>query len=222
MLLTAAIVLGFVIGLFGDGVLMGCPTLCVSATDLLVQTNGYVVYNRAYYQLFTSIFVTDSAIDAAFNAVAVLVLDRLMDRALNKTRYFAIFFFSALFGNLFTLLNGPSYASAGASGGIFGLFAAAFSFSWAENKKIDRDTLIVFLIIFITSSILPGVDYLAHIGGALAGFVAGPLLFLALKDRITNFESVSESSAGARFFVALLAAFLVVGSAVQFLVFVGA
>ena len=78
-------------------------------------------------------------------------------------------------GNILTLLQGPNYASAGASGGIFGVFAALVIFSWLKDKKKDQPSLVLFIIIFLGSSILPDVNYIAHIGGAVGGFIAGGL-----------------------------------------------
>ncbi len=223
VLLASAFLVGFLIGLFGDGIAVCGPsgaTNCIALTDLLAQDNGLILFYHAYWQFFTSIFVTDSALDAAFNAVAVLVIDRFIDRAINTTRYFAIFFCSAFLGNLFSLLNGPNYASAGASGGIFGLLAATFSFSWAEQKKIDQETLILFVLIFVTSSLLGNVDYLAHLGGSIGGFFAGPILYFALRDRILRFEPISSSTRFAKVVVATSIGFVIVASIVQFLLFV--
>jgi membrane associated rhomboid family serine protease len=161
----------------------------------MAQNNAVVVYFGQYYQLFTSVFVTDSPLDAGFNAIAVLIIDRLSEDTLNKSRYFLIFFFSGLLGNLLTLTRGPSYpASAGASGGIFGIIAAIFSYSWSKEHRIELTTLIFFLLVFVGSSfLLPDVNWIAHLGGAIGGFVCGPLLYLNLKDK-QNDLTVSESS----------------------------
>jgi len=225
-LLAGLIILGFVLGLIGD-LFFPCPislpSACGSftATDLLAQSNGIVVYLHQFYQLFTSILVTDSPIDAGFNAVAVLILDRLTDDTFNPPRYFLIFFLTAILGNLLTLLKGPQYASAGASGGIFGLIAAVFSFSWARENRIEITTLVFFLIVFVGSSFLiPDVNYVAHLGGAIGGFIAGPLLYFSLKPKLSNYLETSKSSSiTIKLTIALIALFTI-GSVVQFALFV--
>ncbi|MGI0083496.1 MAG: rhomboid family intramembrane serine protease [Nitrososphaerales archaeon] len=179
-----------------------------------------VVLEHTYFQLFTSIFVTDSAIDVILNALAVIILDAFIDSAFNHTRYLGIFFFSALLGNALTLLLGPIYSSAGASGGIFGLFAATFAYRWAEDKKIDRGTLILFAAIFVSSSIIPGVNWMAHVGGSIGGFIAGPLLYFALKKKLMNYESISDSAESTKLITWGLILFMIIGSAVQFYLFV--
>ncbi len=223
--LAGLIVLGYFIGLVGD-LFSVCPksipSFCpATATDLLAQTNGIVVYLHQYYQLFTSIFVTDSPLDAGFNAVAVLIFELLGDEAFNMTRYFLVFFSTAILGNLLTLLQGPQYSSAGASGGIFGLIAALFSYSWAKENKIEVTTLIFFLAIFLSSSFLEAnVNYVAHLGGAIGGFIAGPLLYRNLKPKLGDYMGLSKSSKFTETLTFYLLLGLTVGSIVQFLLFV--
>ena len=174
-LLAGLILLGYVIGIVGDLFTVcpqSLPSICEKATYFLAQNNSIVVYLHQYYQLFTSILVTDNPLDAGFNLIAVLIFDRLTDDVFNKTRYFLIFFLTAFLGNLLTLFQGPIFASAGASGGIFGLIAAAFSYSWAKERRIEISTLAFFLLIFIGSSFLiSDVNYVAHLGGAIGGFI---------------------------------------------------
>lgn len=224
-LLAGLILLGFVIGIIGDLFSM-CPALvhptCGTATDFLAQENGLVVYGHQYFQLFTSILVTDSPLDAGFNAVAVLVLDRLtLDDAFNTPRYFLIFFLTAILGNILTLAEGPQYASAGASGGIFGLIAAVFSYSWAKENRIEITTLVFFLVVFIGSSFLESdVNYVAHLGGAIGGFIAGPLLYLSLKQKIADFFGTEKSTKLTTEIAAILLFGLAAASIIQFLIFV--
>jgi rhomboid protease GluP len=189
---------------------------------MLAQQNGMVL-GHAYWQLFTSIFVTDSFEDALFNALAVIILEYFLPDTFNKTRYFAIFFFAAILGNIFTLAEGPNYASAGASGGIFGVFAAAFAYNWAERKRIDGATLVLFFILFFGSSFLfvqnVPVDWIAHLGGSIAGFIAGPLLYHSLRSSDTGVGLSSKSTIANQAALAAVIAFMVVGSIIQFLVF---
>lgn len=219
-LLACAILIGWVIGAIGSNV---CPSSatglnCPNAAFFLAQNNGYVVYDHLYFELGSSIFVTSSFLDAAFNLLAVLILDRFTPPTFNSTRYFAIFFGAALVGNLFSLLFGPTYSSAGASGGIFGLYAAVFSFYWAEDRKIDATMLVLFFLIFVGSSFLdyPYVDYLAHIGGAIIGFVSGPLLFYSLKKDLSSYALSTTSLTRSKLIVLVLISASYLGISIQF------
>ena len=223
-LLALVILSGWVIGLFGEAINVCPPSIqdsCTYATNYLVQYNGLVVIQHQYYQLFTSTLVTSSLFDAGFNAIAVLILDRVTEDSLNKTRYFLVFFLTAILGNILTLLQGPNYASAGASGGIFGIFAALIMFSWLKDKTVDQPSLVLFIVIFIGSSILPDVNYVAHIGGAIGGFIAGALLYEAVKPTVTEYSFAYDSNPKTVVAVAVLIFLLVAASIAQFAFFVG-
>ncbi len=217
--------LGFIIGVIGDQIVF-CPAAgpCTSgptATDLLAQQNN-LVFAGAYYQLFTSIFVTDSVLDVGFNAIAVLILDFFLPDTMNNTRYFIIFLASALLGNLLTLLEGPNYASAGASGGIFGVFAAAFAYGCAENKKVDLSTAVLFLALFVSSSFLVlNVNWVAHLGGSIGGFILGPLLYFSVRQTSQGGYGLSAKSSPTTITLLLLiVSLMIVGCIIQFLVLV--
>jgi rhomboid protease GluP len=194
----------------------------VTAADLLAQDNNLVISYHAFYQLFTSIFVTYSGTDAVFNAIAIIILDIFLDSSFNRTRYFAVFFFSAFLGNILTLFIGNFFSivlSAGASGGIFGLYAATFAYRWAEEKRIDRGALIFFIAIF-GSSLGFDVNWIAHVGGSMGGFISGPLMYYALKNKLANYESISNSSPLTMLIVWGAIFLMIVGSAIQFYLFV--
>jgi rhomboid protease GluP len=196
-----------------------CPT-GTNASYFLAQVNVLVVYYHLYFELVTSILVTPSAIDAGFNAVAVLILDRISEDVMDKPTYLLVFFLTAILGNLLTLAEGPNYASAGASGGIFGIFAAVFSYEWARDKKIENITLVFFLLIFIGSSFLiPDVNWVAHVGGAIGGFLAGPLLYRSSKTHISDYSVTTRSNPIATFGTVALLLLMTIGSIIQFILF---
>jgi rhomboid protease GluP len=222
-LLAIIILVGWLIGtLAHQFCLVHSGSNCqIYADDYLAQNNDLVYYSHAYYQMFTSILVTYNQVDAAFNAIAVLILDRITEDNLNKTRYFLIFFSTAFFGNLLTLLQGPNYSSAGASGGIFGIYAALITFSWLKDKHADVPALILFVVIFVGSSILGNVNYVAHIGGAIGGFLAAGILFWSLKPTITEYSMAYDSRPATILVTVVLLVLVTLASAAQFLAFVG-
>ncbi|MGI0091759.1 MAG: rhomboid family intramembrane serine protease [Nitrososphaerales archaeon] len=226
-MLAALIFIGWLIAVIGDSVSIcpsSIPSGCNTAAYYLAQNNAVVVILHQYYQIFTSILVTGSqldegALDAGFNAIAVLILDRLTEDVLDKPKYFLVFFLTAILGNLLTLLEGPDYVSAGASGGIFGIFAAIISFSWAREKRVDAPTLTLFLVIFFGSSILPHVNWVAHVGGALGGFIMGNVLYQMAKPRISDYSASNDSSFAAKLGTAGLISLLTITSIIQFVLF---
>lgn len=222
------IFIGWLIGTIGDNIAVCPPSLLISclpasdyvATNFLAQNNALVVYYHQYFQLFSSMLITDSPVDFLFNAIAVLVLDLITEDNLNKTRYFAVFVSTALIGNLLTLLNGPNYASAGASGGIFGIYAALITFSFLKQKKMDIPPIALFVVIFVGSSILPGVNYLAHLGGAIGGFFAGYLIYESVKPTITEYSMAYNSTKRTVAITCIAFLLITVLSVVQFFSFI--
>jgi rhomboid protease GluP len=142
-----------------------------------LQSNGAV--ERGWvWQLFTSIIVAPPGLtglfDVVFNVIALAWLDGLFSFAYSSRQYYAIFFATAISGNVFSLANGPGEVSFGASGGIFGLLAGVISFDITTNKRVDPALIAWFAGVFILSSFLLGnVDWIAHLGGALLGFGLG-------------------------------------------------
>ena len=171
--LTVAVVGGLVLGTaLGFVSVDGVPL-----TYMLLQFNGLVTRGWAW-QLVTSIVVApptfSGLLDVGFNAMALVWLDGFFTLAYSKNQYYAVFLATAVAGNIVSLANGPTGASFGASGGIFGLLAGVISFDVATSRRIDVTLVGWFIAIFVISSFLfASVDWLAHVGGALLGLVLG-------------------------------------------------
>jgi len=181
--LAIAIVAGFVIGallsLVGVYYSSSAPYFSNGITPLsyfLVQFN-VMVYAGWIVPIFTSMIVVlpslSGLLDVAFNAFAVVWLDGLLRTSYSTRAYYGVFIVTGLVGNLLSLLYGPGVTSFGASGGIFGLIAGAVTVDYARNGRFNPQLVIWFLFIFFLSTFTGGVDAFAHLGGALAGLVAG-------------------------------------------------
>jgi len=168
ILIVAGLVLGYVFSYIGFG--------GGSITDYLIQYNA-AVYQGWYLPLLTSIIVVAPGslgiLDVFFNAIAVVWLDRLLSTTYSVKQYYFVFVLTGVAGNVLSLLNGPDIVSFGASGGIFGLVAGAVTADYAINHRVNGSLLAWFLFIFIYSSFSGSVDLFAHLGGALAGLIAG-------------------------------------------------
>jgi len=181
--LAIAIGLGLVIGgltsLVGVYYAPSAPYFGNGITPLsyfLVQFN-VMVYAGWIVPIFTSSIVVlpslQGLLDVAFNAFAVIWLDGMLRATYSVRAYFGVFIGTALVGNLLSLLYGPNTVSFGASGGIFGLIAGVVTIDYARNGRFNPQLVIWFLFIFFLSTITGGIDVFAHLGGALAGLIAG-------------------------------------------------
>jgi len=171
--LAIAIVAGLVIG----AVFYFLPPLAgIPLIYYVVQFNA-LVYTGWIVPLFTSMIVVypdlSGILDVAFNAFAVVWLDGLLRSSYTPRQYYFVFILTGLIGNVLSLLYGPNTLSYGASGGIFGLLAGAVTVDYARNGRFNTQLVIWFLFIFIFSTVAGGIDIFAHLGGAIAGLVAG-------------------------------------------------
>ncbi|MDG6906125.1 MAG: rhomboid family intramembrane serine protease [Nitrososphaerota archaeon] len=184
--LAILIVLGLVLG----NVLQFVSFSGVPLTYYLIQINS-LVYSGWYLPLITSMIVVFPGylglLDVFFNALAVVWVDRLLAYSFPARQYYAVFFITGLAGNLLSLLNGPNTASAGASGGLFGLLAGAVTVDYALTGRVNRSLLMWFVIIFLMSSFAGSVDVYAHLGGALVGLAAGYVLGVSRRRHMRGF-----------------------------------
>jgi rhomboid protease GluP len=153
---------------------------------LLSQVNYYVVSKGFIWQLLTSMFIHIGIIHLTFNMIALYIFGNLVENGYGKRNFLLIYFISGFSGNIATLFllkylqpMGDFIPSAGASGAIFGLIGAyamlgRLSGSFAAGLSYA-------IIIFLFSSLFPGVNIIAHLFGLLGGLVVA--FFLTRKLR---------------------------------------
>ncbi len=112
-----------------------------------------------------------------FNMYALWMIGPYLETLLGRVRFAALYLLSAIGGSVgFLVLASPSAApgapwnsgALGASGAIFGLFAALL----IVNRKLGRDSAGIIGIIVINGVIgfiVPGIAWQAHLGGLLTG-----------------------------------------------------
>jgi membrane associated rhomboid family serine protease len=137
---------------------------------------GPLVQSGEVWRLFTVALVHGGLTHLFFNMFSLLVLGNPVEATLGKTRFLIIFFVSLLTGSLSSVyLSSYPYISVGASGAVFGLFGAFI----AMRKMIREGVRDIYLIIglnFIFGFILGGVDWRAHLGGLVGGYLTTAVL----------------------------------------------
>lgn len=136
---------------------------------------GYGVAQGQWYRLLTAAFLpglgTTGLMDIAFNMWALFVVGPSLERLLGKTRYVVLYLLSAIGGNiLYYYLAPPAAGALGASGAIFGLFAALFVVARRLRLNIGGiATVIVVNLVF--SFVIARIAWQAHVGGLIVGAV---------------------------------------------------
>ncbi len=169
-------------GLFGGayGGLLGTNTAFTQKWSLIGELpvhglNGHVllmpygVADGDYYRLITSIFVHYGLLHLATNMWGLWIVGRPLESALGPVRYLTLYLTAGIGGSVAVYVFQPQGLTAGASGAVFGLFAAFFVI--LRRLNLDTSFLLPVLVINIIFSFSQGVSLAGHIGGAVTGAV---------------------------------------------------
>ena len=164
--------------------------------DTLVKFGAnvsYYVKNGEIYRLITSAFIHIGLFHIVFNMYALYLIGSQIESFYGRTKYIIIYFFSAIIGNLLSVLFLGNGISAGASGAIFGLFGALLYFGY--HYRVYLGTVIKSQIIpliclnLFLGFTLGGVDNAAHIGGLIAGYLVS--MAVGVKYKTTRSENIN-------------------------------
>jgi len=136
-----------------------------------------VLVLQQWWRLLTAGFLHISFSHIALNMIALYFIGRLLERALGSWRFSIIFLMAVIGGNLTTLTLGQLQTiSAGASGGIFGLFGAVIALGYLYPTQpfwqAQAKSMTIFVILSLLTTIFtPHVDLSAHLGGFISGIL---------------------------------------------------
>ncbi|QGA67592.1 rhomboid family intramembrane serine protease [Sulfolobus sp. E11-6] len=170
------VTLGFIIGLTAT-------FINVTSVYYLEQLN-YLVLKGYYYELFSSIFVTNSFVDFIFNFISLYFIYLIFGSRAGKHEY-AIFVLAGILGNILTVIfYNPFTLSSGASGGIFGLLSYYTFYDFLKKDNLGVYGLIFLISVFgVSDLIFPNVNVIAHIGGILGGIIYAVVHYLIRSGR---------------------------------------
>jgi membrane associated rhomboid family serine protease len=157
--------------------LQGFPVTSISPNNRFTNDyssfNYFIEHNHEYYRLLTGAFLHVAIWHIAINMLVLMLVGPALEAMLGRLRYAALYLLAAIGGDVLAyLLKGPNYASIGASGAIFGLFAAY----WVLARRVRADTsgitgtIVLNLIISVT---FPGISLYGHLGGLITGGLVG-------------------------------------------------
>jgi len=126
-----------------------------------------------WYRLFTAMFVHISIIHIGLNMISLASL-YVVEVIIGSWPFVFVYFLSGFVGNVVGLWLLPGYeVAAGASGAIFGIFAAALALSFRGylNKSARNQLLILLVINLVYGFSSAAIDNTAHIGGLITGIL---------------------------------------------------
>ena len=185
------------------------------AVFLLQLSSRTVVYRLALipafvaagdlYRLVTSAFVHFGIVHLLFNMYALYVLGPPLERHLGRLRFAVLYGLSALGGSVLVYLFSPiNVPTAGASGAVFGLFAATLVAYRRLNLDVRWLVTLIVLNLVMTFT-LPGISWQGHVGGLITGGLVAAVYVHAPRAR-RNLVQASASIGLLVLFVVLIAA----------------
>jgi membrane associated rhomboid family serine protease len=145
---------------------------------------GPKIADGEWYRLLTGAFLHGGLIHIAFNMYALYILGQLLEPAFGGVRFTALYFASLFAGSLGIVVLSPDTHAVGASGAIFGLFAAAFVIARGRRLEAIATQLGVLLLINLALTFgIPGIAIGAHLFGAAGGALCGLLILAGDRGR---------------------------------------
>jgi rhomboid protease GluP len=146
------------------------------------------------WRYVTAIFLHNGLAHLFFNSFAMYVFAPPLERMLGKGRYLFCYLVSGVAGNMSSAWLHPDYfVSVGASGAIFGIYAAYLFLAMFRKDMIDRQmkqTVVTIIVVgFLNTFMVPNVDIYAHLGGFIGGMIAMVLITLSIRR---NYRKTSE------------------------------
>lgn len=166
------------------------------------------VAHGQWYRIVTSMFLHFNVLHIFFNMYALLQIGPFLERRLGVGRYLALYFLSGIGGSVLTLLDGPLFGeAAGASGAIFGLFAAMYIVARREQFNPAPIVVTIALNLAITFSFPNQISWRGHVGGLVIGAIVMALLAYAPRSA----QRLQLQIAGMAIVAVLLAALSLAG-----------
>lgn len=143
------------------------------------------VFAGEWYRLFSSMFLHFGAEHLISNMFMQYFLGDMLLRALSQWKFAVIYLLAGLGGSVPSLvmmeISGDYAVSAGASGAIYGIIGALLWVVLRNGGKFEsisiRRMLLAMALYISYGFTTEGVDAWAHLGGAVAGFLAAMVLY---------------------------------------------
>ncbi|CAN5383380.1 rhomboid family intramembrane serine protease [soil metagenome] len=134
------------------------------------------VADGAYWQLVTSMFLHVQIWHIAANMLALYVLGPQIEAALGRMRFLALYLVSGLVGSTVVYWLANEFGTTlGASGAIYGLFAALAVIVYKVGGDLRSVGGLLLVNVLITFAV-PNISWQGHLGGFVGGALISALL----------------------------------------------
>jgi membrane associated rhomboid family serine protease len=143
---------------------------------------GPSVAHGEWYRIFTSSFVHFGFIHILFNMLLLWIVGQILEPGAGPLRFGLLYVASVAAGSAAVLIWQPNAITAGASGGVFGVAAAATLVMYRQGVSFWNTGFGPLLVINLLID-LPNrhISIAGHIGGAIGGLLAAEVMLQARK-----------------------------------------
>jgi membrane associated rhomboid family serine protease len=144
---------------------------------------GPSVHNGEWYRIFTSSFVHFGFQHILWNMLLLWIVGRILEPGAGPVRFGLLYVVSVAAGSAAVLIVQPHAATGGASGGVFGVAAAATLVMYRQGISFWNTGFGPLLVINLVLDLffIQHVSVAGHIGGAIGGLLAAEAMLQARK-----------------------------------------
>jgi membrane associated rhomboid family serine protease len=143
---------------------------------------GPSVAHGEWYRIFTSSFVHFGFVHILFNMLLLWIVGQILEPGAGPLRFGLLYVASVAAGSAAVLLFQPNAITAGASGGVFGVAAAATLVMQRQGVSFWNTGFGPLLVINLVIDLrIPDISIAGHIGGAIGGLLAAEAMLQARK-----------------------------------------
>ncbi|MEZ5257454.1 MAG: rhomboid family intramembrane serine protease [Ilumatobacteraceae bacterium] len=146
--------------------------------------NRVFIAREWYWRLVTSGFIHFGLIHLGFNMFALWSLGQLLEPITGRLEFALLYLASLLAGSAGVMLLDKNGITGGASGAVFGLFAAAAVALRQRGINPFRTSIgTVLLLNLLLTFTVPGISIGGHLGGLIGGAICGIVVFAPAQRR---------------------------------------
>jgi membrane associated rhomboid family serine protease len=162
----------------GPEALIDAGALVPYSNFTLAQPTGGIVGGE-WWRLLSSMFLHAGLIHLGLNAYVLWIFGIEIERQIGRLSTLAVFLVTGVFAGAASYAFADMFAIAvGASGAIFGLVGTFITYNYLRRHHVMaqarlRGALTMLAINLVIGFSIPAIDWRAHVGGLVAGLVAG-------------------------------------------------
>jgi membrane associated rhomboid family serine protease len=172
-------------------------TLDGGITSFRLALYGPAVDNGQWYRLVSYSVVHYGVVHILFNMLMLWLVGRLLEPAAGPTRFTTIYVVSVLGGAAGALVASPNEFTGGASGGVFGVAAAATLVMSRRGVRFwDTGFGPLLALNLVLGFFMAHISIGGHIGGLLAGALTAELMVRARKVEMPGLGYAGAAAVG--------------------------